>query len=88
MTDSSTIPVVSLDASGDRVLDCPYVGEQLLTMPLLNKGTAFDQRERAELGLLGLLPPKVSTMAEQTHRVMENYRRRDEPLDQYMDLIG
>ena len=37
-------------------------GADLLADPLLNKDTAFEERERADFGLLGLLPPHVLTI--------------------------
>ena len=40
-------------------------GAALLHDPLLNKGTAFTDAERAALGLRGLLPPHVHTLEEQ-----------------------
>ena len=61
-------------------------GYDLLNDPHLNKGTAFDDQERAALGLTGLLPPHVSTQEEQVARVLENIRRLANPLDKYVAL--
>jgi len=44
----------------------------LLDTPLLNKGTAFPQEERALFGLHGLLPPYVETLEEQVARAYED----------------
>lgn len=49
-------------------------GTELLSQPLLNKGTAFSQEEREKLGLLGLLPPHVATLGEQLSRTYEAFR--------------
>ncbi|MBB6550939.1 NAD-dependent malic enzyme [Nonomuraea rubra] len=49
-------------------------GEAVLREPLLNKGTAFSQEERAELGLEGLLPPVIETLEEQAKRMYAQYR--------------
>jgi hypothetical protein len=51
----------------DRVTGEEYIavdtrGEALLCDPLTNKGTAFTEGERADLGLDGLVPPAVSTV--------------------------
>ncbi len=63
-------------------------GAALLHDPLLNKGTAFTEQERAELGLKGLLPPKVFTMEEQVARVVENYRQKKTDLERYIHLAS
>ncbi len=63
-------------------------GVELLHDPLLNKGTAFDQNERDALGLRGLLPPRVATQEQQLERVLENYRRKENPLEKYIYLIS
>ena len=47
-------------------------GRTLLEKPLLNKGTAFTDKERNECGLHGLLPPRVTTIEDQVMRAMEN----------------
>lgn len=61
-------------------------GAALLTDSLLNKGTAFTERERDALGLRGLLPPRVFTLAEQARRVLANLRRKSDPLEKYIFL--
>ena len=61
-------------------------GAALLTTSLLNKGTAFTERERDALGLRGLLPPRVFTMEEQITRVLGNLRRKESPLEKYIFL--
>ncbi|WP_342045836.1 NAD-dependent malic enzyme [Bacillus sp. OTU530] len=48
-------------------------GAELLAVPLLNKGVAFTQEEREELGLTGLLPPAVLTLDEQARRAYEQF---------------
>ncbi len=63
-------------------------GLALLNDPWLNKGTSFTTEERLELGLSGLLPPHIADMEEQVQRVMENYRRKNDPLDKYVFLTA
>jgi malate dehydrogenase (oxaloacetate-decarboxylating) len=46
----------------------PLRGAALLGHPLLNKGTAFTREERQALGLEGLLPWQVETLAQQIAR--------------------
>jgi len=56
--------------------------------PALNKGTAFTEEERDELGLWGLLPPGINTMEEQVLRVMGNYNRKTSDLEKYIFLVA
>jgi malate dehydrogenase (oxaloacetate-decarboxylating)(NADP+) len=63
-------------------------GAALLHDPLLNKGTAFTEAERAALGLRGLLPPHVHTLEEQTSRVLDNYRNKQTDLERYIHLVS
>jgi len=43
-------------------------GIDLINSPRLNKGTAFDERERDEFGLHGLLPPHIGSLELQADR--------------------
>ena len=61
-------------------------GFDLLRDPLLNKGTAFTEREREALGLRGLLPPHVLTQDEQAERVLKHLRRLPDDLEKYIAL--
>jgi malate dehydrogenase (oxaloacetate-decarboxylating)(NADP+) len=58
----------------------------LLRDPLLNRGTAFTEQERAALGLRGLLPPCVLTMRDQAERVLINLRNLPSDLEKYVAL--
>ncbi|MEV6859457.1 NAD-dependent malic enzyme [Streptosporangium subroseum] len=59
----------------------PAGGLEVLENPLLNKGTAFSPRERADLDLDGLIPPVVETLEEQARRAYAQY------LEQSTDLL-
>ena len=61
-------------------------GAQLLTNPLLNKGTAFTETERDALGLRGLLPPRVFTIEEQLQRTLNSLRRKTDNIEKYIYL--
>nr|WP_283816176.1 NAD-dependent malic enzyme [Bradyrhizobium iriomotense] len=61
-------------------------GMTLLRDPLLNKGTAFTEAERAALGLRGLLPPCVLTIEAQVERVLINLRALPTDLEKYVAL--
>lgn len=70
----------------DTVVRVDKRGAELLRDPRLNKGTAFAEQERIELGLEGLLPHHVATLEEQVERVMLNLRAKPNRLEQYIYL--
>jgi malate dehydrogenase (oxaloacetate-decarboxylating) len=59
---------------------------QLLEDPLSNKGTAFTEAERSELGLRGLLPSAVETLDQQAGRCYEEYQRQPDDLARHINL--
>ena len=71
-----------------RVRATTLTGSVLLENPLLNKGTAFNEAERIELGLLGLLPPHIESMAEQTERAYEAFSGFETDLEKHVYLRG
>src|SRR5262245_47795349 len=76
------------EQNGEEFLEVSLTGQLLLDYPLLNKGMAFTDEERREFGLLGLLPPHVSTVEEQLARNYENYRRKESDIERYIFLMG
>ena len=63
-------------------------GMDLLDHPGLNKGTAFTDEERSNLGLHGLLPPHVENLEAQVVRAHEAYKRKDDDLERHIYLRG
>ncbi|MCI3145700.1 NAD-dependent malic enzyme [Bacillus cereus] len=61
-------------------LETTLRGAEVLSTPLLNKGVAFTQNEREELGLKGLLPPAVLTLEEQARRAYEQFSSQPDDL--------
>ncbi|MBI1180202.1 MAG: oxaloacetate-decarboxylating malate dehydrogenase [Alphaproteobacteria bacterium] len=61
-------------------------GTELLSQPLLNKGTGFSRQERETLGLLGLLPPHIATLSEQLRRTYEAFRIKPSNLEKHIYL--
>ncbi|CCQ12039.1 NAD-dependent malic enzyme [Pseudoalteromonas luteoviolacea B = ATCC 29581] len=64
----------------------PYSGPNLLETPLLNKGSAFTQREREMFNLAGLLPPRYETIEEQVERCYQQYRSFEDNLNKHIYL--
>ncbi len=73
-------------ATGEKYLAVVIRGKQVLANPLLNKGTAFTQRERDELALHGLLPPAIGTIKKQLERAYGNYHSHPTNLDKFIYL--
>ncbi|MCS7182093.1 MAG: NAD-dependent malic enzyme [Thermoanaerobaculum sp.] len=74
--------------TGEQYYEVYLRGQQLLTDPLLNKGSHFSIEERASLGLTGLLPHGVSSLEEEVARSLESYRRKPDDLERYIFLLG
>ena len=55
-------------------------GRQVLSSPRINKGTAFSDAERAELGLIGLIPAGHMTLDQQAGRVYAQFLRQSSNL--------
>ncbi len=77
--------ILSVTIAADAI-EVPVVGHLLLERPLLNKGTAFPEEERRELGLLGLLPPHEETLEEQAARAFEAFRAKPDDLERHIYL--
>ncbi|MBI4371208.1 MAG: NAD-dependent malic enzyme [Elusimicrobia bacterium] len=72
----------------DETIRPAEMGIRLLHDPVMNKGSAFSLEERRRLGLLGLLPPHVSTIEEQIARVLGNVRAQPDDLRRYVEMIS
>lgn len=60
---------IKIDPQTDeKYLETSLAGKVLMTIPQLNKGTAFTLQERLAFDLIGKLPCRIETMAEQVQR--------------------
>ncbi|MGR9000086.1 MAG: NAD-dependent malic enzyme [Gammaproteobacteria bacterium] len=72
--------------SGESIHATTLKGNVLLENSLLNKGTAFTETERIELGLLGLLPPHIESLADQSERAYEAFCVFETDLEKHVNL--
>jgi malate dehydrogenase (oxaloacetate-decarboxylating)(NADP+) len=63
-------------------------GIDVLNNPILNKGTAFTQKEREDLGLVGLLPAGIESIDQQVELVLDHLAQKPTDLERYIYLIG
>jgi malate dehydrogenase (oxaloacetate-decarboxylating) len=73
--------------------DRPYLavdtrGPASINDPWTNKGTAFTDAERDDLGLHGLLPPAISTLQQQLARTYENFTAAPTAIAKYVNLVA
>ena len=59
----------------------------ILNNPFLNKGTAFTMEERSKLGLIGLLPPYVQTIEEQSKQTYAQMQTKTTNLEKRLFLM-
>lgn len=50
--------------------------QEIINNPFLNKGTAFTQAERDNLGLAGLVPSYIQTIDEQAQQAYAQYQSK------------
>jgi malate dehydrogenase (oxaloacetate-decarboxylating) len=61
-------------------------GANLLSNPLLNKGTAFTDEERVQFKLLGLLPPHIDKLEDQVVRAYEAFSAKTSDIEKHIYL--
>ena len=81
------VQLEGIHEDSERVIEVSLTGKSLLEDPLFNKGSAFSQQERIDFGLLGLLPPHISTVEEQLERTYYNFSQKTSDLEKYIFLI-
>src|SRR5215831_13033345 len=72
----------------EQIIEVSLTGQALLENPLLNKGSAFSEEERREFGLMGLVPPHISTTNEQLARTYGSYSQKNSDIERYIYLVS
>ena len=68
------------------IIETESSGKDLMSDPVLNKGTAFNYEERIRFDLHGLLPPVIETLEQQRVRAYEAYKRKGDDLERHIFL--
>jgi malic enzyme len=74
--------------TGAEPVPVPCRGHALLEQPLLNKDTAFTEREREVFGLRGLLPTHIRMIEEQVNLEIQKNRRKGDELERFIGLAA
>ena len=72
----------------ENTIETDLTGSDLLSNPLLNKGTAFTESERDAFGLHGFLPPHIGCLEEQIDRRMQALHGLQSDFERYVFLRG
>jgi malate dehydrogenase (oxaloacetate-decarboxylating) len=78
--------MATLWRDGDGVWRTTLRGRQVLAHSRINKGTAFSEAERHDLGLTGLIPAAHFTLDDQAGRVYAQYSRQPDDLARNVTL--
>ncbi|MCC7534930.1 MAG: NAD-dependent malic enzyme [Deltaproteobacteria bacterium] len=88
MTESKTGHDLPNELAGAGVIDTRKQGVWLLHNPSTNQGTAFDREQRAALRVRGMVPYRVTTLAEQATAAIAQIRAKSTPLEQYIGMAS
>lgn len=64
------------------------INKEVTNNPFYNKGTAFSNEERKELGLIGLLPNQVKTIEQQMHQTINNLQSLKDDYQKHLYLMN
>ena len=76
------------DLSATHPIETRKAGVWLLHNPSTNQGTSFDRAQRQQLRLRGVLPHRVTTLAEQATAAIHQIRAKASPLERYIGMAS
>jgi len=74
------------DDKGQSYIETDLTDYALINFPLLNKGMAFSDQERAAFNLFGLIPPENATLTQQCQRSYEAFKSKTKDIEKYIYL--
>ncbi len=77
---------LKINEHNQKYLEVYSRGIEILRLTALNKGTAFTEKERIELGFEGLLPPVVVTLEDQVTRLYTGFTDQTSDIAKYQFL--
>ena len=69
-----------------QIIQTELRGRAVLENSILNKGTAFSEQERNNLQLNGLLPDRIETLEQQSHRAVNAFNDEPDGLLRHINL--
>ncbi len=76
------------DLRGAKVIETRKAGAWLLYNPSTNQGTAFDRAQRDHLRVRGMMPYRVTSLAEQATTAIGQIRAKESALEKYIGLAA
>lgn len=76
------------ETTREEAVETSLSGHALLENPIFNKGSAFTRDERDALGLRGLLPGGIGSLADQVDRRYAEFREKSNNLEKYIFLTS
>ena len=76
------------ELAGSQFIGTRKAGVWLLKNPSTNQGTAFDRAQRDELRLRGMVPYRVTTLAQQATAAIAQIRAKSTALEQYIGMAS
>ena len=69
-----------------KYLEIDYFDYNLVLSALLNKGSAFTEKERDDFNLHGLIPPQIGSMQQQLNRSYKAFSNKHSNIEKYIYL--
>jgi malic enzyme len=76
------------DLRGAKLIETRKAGVWLLQNPSTNQGTAFDRAQRDQLRVRGMMPYRVTSLAEQATAAIGQTRAKGTALEKYIGLAA